>query len=152
MTYGTYHFDRRGHTIPGHNHIGRSRQVQYNVHYHYMGWQEVYILFYLQLRKNHFTYRASPNCCSKIKILHDFLSSAFLEKKNHFVKVNSQSVKQFRSRSHFVMPELGPNCLQNLILFFVLFWGFTSQSTAMVISRWSVHLTTFFPGQAWLSG
>ena len=27
-----------------------------------------------------------------------------------------------------------------------------SQSTAMVMSRRSVHLTTLFPGQAWLSG
>ena len=28
---------------------------------------------------------------------------------------------------------------------------FTSQSTAMVIMGWSVHLTTLFPGQAWTS-
>ena len=31
----------------------------------------------------------------------------------------------------------------------VLVWFFTSQSTAMVMSGWSVHLATlFFPGQA----
>ena len=29
-----------------------------------------------------------------------------------------------------------------------LFWCYTSQSTAMVMSERSVHLTTFFPGQA----
>ena len=33
---------------------------------------------------------------------------------------------------------------------FGLVWGFTSQSTAMVMSRWSIHLTTLFPWQAWL--
>ena len=32
--------------------------------------------------------------------------------------------------------------------FVCLVLGFTSQSTAMVISRLSVHLTTLFPGQA----
>ena len=31
-------------------------------------------------------------------------------------------------------------------------WGYMSQSTAMVMWRRSVHLTTLFPGQAWLSG
>ena len=35
---------------------------------------------------------------------------------------------------------------------YVCFVCFTSQSTAMVMSRWSVNLTTLFPGQAWLSG
>ena len=36
-------------------------------------------------------------------------------------------------------------------LIFGLVWFFTSQSTAMVMSRLSVHQTTLFPGQAWLS-
>ena len=35
-------------------------------------------------------------------------------------------------------------------IFVCLVWGFTSQSTAMVMSRWWVHLTTLFSGQAWL--
>ena len=38
------------------------------------------------------------------------------------------------------------------IVCFCLFWLCLMQSTAMVMSRWSVHLTTLFPGQAWLSG
>ena len=29
-------------------------------------------------------------------------------------------------------------------------WDFMSQSTAKVMLRWSVHLTTLFPGQTWL--
>ena len=38
-----------------------------------------------------------------------------------------------------------------MFFFFGLVSFFTSQSTAMVISELSVHITTLFPGQAWIS-
>ena len=41
--------------------------------------------------------------------------------------------------------------LDCLLLFVGLVWCFMSLSTDMVMSRQSVHLTTLFPGQAWLS-
>ena len=37
------------------------------------------------------------------------------------------------------------------VIFFGLAWFSTSQSTAMVMLGRPVHLTTLFPGQAWLS-
>ena len=58
---------------------------------------------------------------------------------------------------HFDVPDLVPNCLQRFQLMTLagkglktisLFCCFTSQSTAMVITGRSVHLTTLFPGQA----
>ena len=63
---------------------------------------------------------------------------------------------------HFVGPDLGPNCLQKLSaddtrrqrvkgvivqLVHVFFCGLMFQSTAMVMSRQSVNLTTHFLGK-----
>ena len=38
--------------------------------------------------------------------------------------------------------------IATLIILFVCFVALRPKSTAMVIARWSVHLTTLFPGQA----
>ena len=84
--------------------------------------------------------------------------------KNSFRNANrvSKSLDSDQAR-HVVGPDLGLNCLQRLFqktakvgfskervkeLFACLFCCFTSQSTAMVMGGWSVHLITIFPGQA----
>ena len=44
------------------------------------------------------------------------------------------------------------NGLRYMYIFCLFVCCFTSKATAMVIAARSVHLTTFFPGQAWTSG
>ena len=39
-----------------------------------------------------------------------------------------------------------------ILILFVCFVAARPKSTAMVMSGWSVHLTTLFPGQAWTRG
>ena len=54
---------------------------------------------------------------------------------------------------HSVVPDLGPNCLQRFsaedesssVRIICLVYSLMSQSTALVMSRWSVYLTTLLP-------
>ena len=64
--------------------------------------------------------------------------------------MHSCSLKLHAMLSCEVRSEFSFTSIHHFCFCFV--WGFTSQSTAMVMLRWSVHLTTLFPGQAWLSG